>query len=69
MLRKRRVRVHLLDERGSQLPSSEALHKRSWPEYEILVPRQLFAPGANPSDLDSRAVLVPRGRVAVYERL
>ena len=69
MLRKRRIRMHLLDERGSQLPSIEGILLRRWPEYEISVPRLLFAPGANPSDLDSRSVVVPRQRVAFYERL
>ena len=61
--------MHLLDERGSQLPSIEGILKRRWPEYEILVPKLLFAPTQNPSELESRSVLVPRGRVAFYERL
>ena len=70
MLRRRRkIRMHLMDERGSQLPSIEGMLVRRWPEYEIAVPRLLFAAGANPSDLESRSVLVPRQRVAFYERL
>ena len=70
MLRRRRkIRMHLMDERDSQLPSIEGMLVRRWPEYEIAVPRLLFAAGANPSDLESRSVLVPRQRVAFYERL
>ena len=68
MNRKRRVRMHLVDDRQSQLPSVEGLLvSRRHREYMIAVPRLLTAPGANPAELESRWIVIPRSRVAFYE--
>ena len=70
MKRKPRVRVHLIDERGSQLPSFEGvLVSRRRREYMIAVPVMLTHPQANPAELESRWVAFPRDRVAFYEVL
>lgn len=69
MLRKKRIRMHLMDEKGSQLPSIEGLLVRKGAEYVIAVPRLLFATGAEPAELESRSVVVPRNRIAFYEIL
>jgi hypothetical protein len=68
--RKPRVRMHLVDEQQSQLPSVEGiLVSRRRHEYMIALPTLLVAPGANPAELDSRWLCVPRSRVAFYEVL
>ena len=70
MKRKPRVRMHLVDDKQSQLPSVEGiLISRRRREYMIAVPRLLVAPGANPAELDSRFLTIPRERVAFYEVL
>ena len=71
MNRKKRVRIHLLEEqRGQHLPSVEGLLvSRRRREYMIAVPRLLVAPQANPAELDSRWLVIPRERVAFYEVL
>lgn len=66
-LRRKRIRMHLLDERGSQLPSIEGLLDSKGKEYTIIAPKLLFAAGGNAADLDSRYVIVPRERIAFYE--
>lgn len=67
---KQRVRVHLIDEGRSQLPSVEGilLSKRGR-EIMIAVPKLLMHPDANPAELDSRWLTIPRERVAFYEVL
>jgi len=62
--------MHLVDDKQSQLPSVEGiLISRRRREYMIAVPRLLVAPGANPAELDSRFLTIPRERVAFYEVL
>jgi hypothetical protein len=70
MKRKPRVRMHLVDENQSQLPSVEGiLVSRRNREYMIAVPVLLTHPQANPAELDSRWLAIPRDRVAFYEVL
>lgn len=70
MKRKPRVRVHLMDEGRSQLPSVEGiLVSRRRREYMIAVPALLTNPQANPVELESRWLSIPRERVAFYETL
>ena len=68
---KKRIRMHLIEDSGTaRLPSIEGLLvSRSHREYMIAVPRLLWNPTANPDELASRAVVVPRDRVAFYEVL
>lgn len=66
-LRRKRIRMHLLDDRGSELPSIEGLLTKRGREYEISVPVLITAVGANPRPLESRLVVVPRERIAFYE--
>lgn len=71
MKRKKRVRVHLLEQaQGQHLPSVEGLliSKRSR-EYMIAMPALLVAAEANPAELDSKWLVIPRERVAFYEVL
>ena len=66
--RKSRVRMHLLDAPGVELPSVEGLlvgRRRS--EYVVGVPRLVTDPVGVPADLDSRYLVIPRERVAFYE--
>lgn len=69
MKRKPRVRVHLVEEnRGTELPSIEGiLVSRRRREYLLALPSLLLAAGANPAELESRWVAIPRERVAFYE--
>ena len=70
MKRKPRVRVHLIDEPNSQLPSVEGvLVSRRRREYMLAVPRLVIAAGRDPEDLQSRYLSIPRERVAFYEVL
>lgn len=71
MKRRPRVRVHLIDPGpGSHLPSVEGiLVSRRRREYLIAVPQLLVAQGANPAELESRYIAIPRDRVAFYEVL
>lgn len=70
MNRKPRVRMHLIDSQDSQLPSVEGiLVSRRRREYMLAVPRLLVAPQANPAELESRWLTIPRERVAFYEVL
>jgi hypothetical protein len=70
MRAKKRVRVHLVDEGNSQLPSIEGLLlSRRGREYAIAVPKLLLHPDAQPTELDSRWLEIPRERVAFYEVL
>jgi hypothetical protein len=69
--RNKRVRVHLADSHpDTNLPSIEGLlvSKRGR-EFLLAVPRLLTAAGANPAELESRYVAIPRERVAFYEVL
>ena len=61
--------MHLLDEKGSQLPSVEGLLERRGAEYMISVPSLRFAVGGRPAELEARYVVVPRERIAFYEVL
>lgn len=61
--------MHLLDEKGSQLPSIEGVLERRGAEYMVAVPTLRFAAGGNPAELEARYVIVPRERVAFYEVL
>lgn len=71
MRRRRRVRVHLMDPSPSvNLPSVEGLLvSRRGGEYLIAVPQLLVAQGANPAELESRYLAIPKDRVAFYEVL
>lgn len=70
MRRKRRVRMHLAESHpGVSLPSVEGLLIGKGHEYRLAVPRLLIAEGANPAELESREVVIPRERVAFYEVL
>jgi hypothetical protein len=60
----------LIDEPNSRLPSVEGvLVSRRRREYMIAVPRLLTHPQADPAELDSRWLAIPRSRVAFYEVL
>lgn len=63
--------MHLTEEHtGVGLPSVEGLLvSRRRREYLIALPQLLLAPGANPAELESRWVAIPRERVAFYEVL
>jgi len=67
--KRKRIRMHLLDEKGSQLPSIEGILDRRGREYMIAVPQLRFAAGGNPAELEARYVCVPRERIAFYEVL
>ena len=67
--RKKRVRLHLVDEPGVNFPSPEGLLIRTRPDFELAVPRLIMSPGGNPAELDSKRLVVPRERVAFYEVL
>jgi len=70
MKRKPRVRMHLIDEPNSRLPSVEGvLVSRRRREYMIAVPALLVNPQADPAELKSRWLSIPRERVAFYEVL
>lgn len=69
MRRKKRVRLHLQGERGD-LPSVEGiLMSKRGREFVVALPSLLVAAGANPAELDSRWLIIPRERVAFYEVL
>ena len=62
--RRKRVRVHMND----QTPSVEGLLVgRRHREYLIAIPKLLLHPDANPTELESRLLAIPRERVAFYE--
>lgn len=62
--------MHLIDRPGSDLPSVEGLLvSRRRGEYLLALPSLLTAVGANPAELESRWVAIPRDRVAFYEVL
>ena len=67
--RRKRVRMHLMDAPGIQLPSVEGLLMRRFPEYVISVPALWSNPQRDPDQLEARSVNVPRERVAFYEVL
>lgn len=68
--RKKRVRMHLIEPVGVNLPSVEGLLvSRRANEYLIALPLLHHAPGANPDELDSRYLAIPRERVAFFEVL
>ena len=71
MKRKPRVRVHLVEPRGSEpLPSVEGiLISRRRGEYLIAVPQLITSAEGNPAVLESRLLAIPRDRVAFYEVL
>lgn len=65
--RKKRVRLHLVED---HLPSVEGLLvSRRGREYVVGVPTLITDPQAQPAELASRLLVVPRERVAFYEVL
>lgn len=70
MKRKPKVRMHLIDEKQTQLPSVEGiLVSRRRREYMIALPVLLTSTTGNPAELESRWLSIPRERVAFYEVL
>lgn len=71
LTRAKRVRVHLIEPHpGVNLPSIEGLLvSRRRREYLVAMPELLVAPEAEPTQLESRMLAVPRDRVAFYEVL
>ena len=71
MLRKRRVRVHLVEPAGAEpLPSIEGvLMSRRNGEYLLAVARLITSADGEPAELASRFTAIPRDRVAFYEVL
>jgi hypothetical protein len=68
--RRKRVRLHLIDEPGITLPSIEGLLvSRRRREFVLALPALQFAAGANPVHPEGRIVCVPRERVAFFEVL
>lgn len=66
--RKRRVRMHLVDNPGVNLPSVEGvLYSRRGSEYLIAAASVHWAAGAEPDRPDARFLAIPRERVAFYE--
>jgi hypothetical protein len=66
--RAKRVRMHLMDEPGRELPSIEGLLlSRRNREYVIAKPVLHMAVGANPAVPESGMLVIPRERVAFYE--
>jgi hypothetical protein len=63
--------MHLTEPQGSrELPSVEGLLvSRRNREYMLAVPVLLTAPQANPAELESRWLVIPKDRVAFYEVL
>ena len=68
-LRRKRIRVHLVDGPGMQLPSVEGLRVRRFPELVVAVPALWTNPQRDPDQLDAKHVCIPRERVAFYEVL
>lgn len=71
--RAKRVRVHLIDAPGTQLPSVEGLLVAKRPrEYVLALPRlitEAVVAGGEPTELESRRLVIPRERVAFYEEV
>jgi hypothetical protein len=68
MLRKRRVRVHLRESPGEELPSVEGLLLSKWgAEIVIGLPELHLSPEGVPARLASRQLVIPRERVAFWE--
>jgi hypothetical protein len=68
--RKKRVRVHLITPERAELPSVEGLLvSRRHAEYLLALPQLLVNPQANPAELESRFLAIPRDRVAFFELL
>lgn len=62
--------MHLIGQPGAELPSVEGLLVSRRPdEYLLALPSLLVAAQANPVELESRWVAIPRERVAFYEVL
>ena len=68
-LRRRRVRAHLITPQGADLPSIEGILVHRGAEYVLELPALLTAVGRDPSQLQARAVVIPRERLAFYEVL
>lgn len=67
---KKRVRMHLIDEPNVPLPTIEGLLKsKGRREYVIAIPSLVTAVGKDPTELESRWLMIPRERVAFYEVL
>ena len=70
--RRRRVRLHLVDQPGNSLPSVEGVlvgFDHIMQEYQVAIPELHWAAGGNPDHLEARQLRVHRGRVAFYEVL
>lgn len=66
--RKRRVRMHLIDRPGIDLPRIDGLLiSRRHNEYLVGVPELLLSAEGNPVTPEGRYVVVPRDNVAFYE--
>ena len=62
--------MHLVDSNETRLPSIEGLLvSRRHREYMLAVPKLLWNPESEPDELESRALSVPKDRVAFYEYL
>lgn len=62
--------MHLIEPKNVELPSIEGiLVSRRLGEYVVGLPKLLTAAGGNPSELESRWLVVPKDRVAFYEIL
>lgn len=66
--RAKRVRLHLIDRGAVALPSVEGLlvAKRGR-EYVIGLPALISSPQEQPTELESRLLVIPRENVAFYE--
>lgn len=68
--RKKRVRVHLIDQPGIDMPRFDGiLISRRAREFVLGVPEMTLAANAQPVRPEGRLVVVPRERVAFYEIL
>ena len=68
--RRKRVRVHLIDRPGIDLPRVDGLLvSRRHREYLLALPSLQIAAGAPPVEPEGRFVAIPRDGVAFYELL
>lgn len=68
--RKRRVRLHLIDEPGTDLPRIDGLLvSRRNREYLVALPSLMLAADGKPVTPEGHMVAVPSSRVAFYEIL
>jgi len=68
--RKKRVRVHLIDRPGIDLPRLDGLLvSRRHREYLLALPSLTIAEGSPPIEPEGRFVAIPREGIAFYELL